>query len=174
MPSSENSVPCLNFEFSRLWITFVSSEVVEIFSFAISFLGHWDYLWSSLVAQRLQCLPAVWETHVWSLGQEDPQRRKWQPTWYSCLGYSPWGCKELDTIEWLHFPFSGTLSVSFVASLLLASLSLLFSLFKTCFLRFAFLCYCLLHLLSAASSLSFCSICFVSTSSSLSFHHTLD
>ena len=80
VPSSENSVPCLNFEFSRPWITFVSSEVVEIFSSAISFLGHWDYLWSSLVAQRLKCLPAVWETHVWSLGQEDPWRRKWQPT----------------------------------------------------------------------------------------------
>ena len=90
----------------------------------------------------------------------------------SLVGYSPWGRKEFNTTDWLHFHFSGTLSISFVASLLLASLSLLFELFKTCFLRFSFLCYSLLHLFSA-SSLSFCS-CFICTSSFLSFHHTLD
>jgi len=38
------------------------------------------------------------------------------PLQYSCLenpkgrrilvGYSPWGCKELDMTEWLHFHFS--------------------------------------------------------------------
>ena len=43
-------------------------------------------------------------------------RRKWQPTpvllpgkfhgWRSLVGYSPWGCKELDTTEGLHFHFS--------------------------------------------------------------------
>ena len=27
--------------------------------------------WASLVAQRLKCLPAMWETWVWSLGWED-------------------------------------------------------------------------------------------------------
>ena len=42
-------------------------------------------------------------------------RRKWQPTpallpgkshgWRSMVGYSPWGCKELDTTERLHFHF---------------------------------------------------------------------
>ena len=31
----------------------------------------WIY-WISLVAQRLKCLPAVQETRVQSLGQEDP------------------------------------------------------------------------------------------------------
>ena len=40
-------------------------------------------------------------------------RRKWQPTpvllpgkshgWRSLVGYSPWGCKESDTTEQLHF-----------------------------------------------------------------------
>ena len=40
-------------------------------------------------------------------------RRKWQPTlvflpgrshgWRSLAGYSPWGCKESDTTERLHF-----------------------------------------------------------------------
>ena len=44
-----------------------------------------------------------------------PWRRKWQPTpvllpgkshgWRSLAGYSPWGCKESDTTEWLQFPF---------------------------------------------------------------------
>ena len=41
------------------------------------------------------------------------RRRKWQPTpvvlpgkshgWRSLVGYSPWGHKESDTTEWLHF-----------------------------------------------------------------------
>ena len=26
--------------------------------------------------------------------------------WRSLVGYSPWGCKELDMIEWLYFHFS--------------------------------------------------------------------
>ena len=44
-----------------------------------------------------------------------PWRRKWQPTpvllpgeshgWRSLAGYGPWGCKESDTTEWLHFHF---------------------------------------------------------------------
>ena len=42
-----------------------------------------------------------------------PWRRKWQPSpvllpgkshgWRSLVGYSPWGCKEVDTSERLHF-----------------------------------------------------------------------
>ena len=48
--------------------------------------------------------PAMQEIQVQSLGQEDPWRRKWQPTLVSLpgkshgqrslVGYSPWGCKE--------------------------------------------------------------------------------
>ena len=44
--------------------------------------------------------------------------------WRSIVGYSPWGCKELDTTEWLHFTSS---SVSFShqeASINLLSLSI--------------------------------------------------
>ena len=33
-----------------------------------------------VVAQRIKNLPAMWETWVQSLGQEDPWRRKWQST----------------------------------------------------------------------------------------------
>ena len=44
-----------------------------------------------------------------------PWKRDWQPTpvflpgkphgWRSLVGYSPWGCKESDTTEQLHFHF---------------------------------------------------------------------
>ena len=64
-----------------------------------------------LVAQTIKNLPAVCETWVWSLGGKDPQRTEWQPTWVflpgefhgqrNLVGYSPWGCKELDMTEWL-------------------------------------------------------------------------
>ena len=55
--------------------------------------------------------PAMQETWVPSLGQEAPLERKWQPTpvflpgefheQRSLVGYSPWGCKELDLTEQL-------------------------------------------------------------------------
>ena len=68
---------------------------------------------TSLVAQMLRGLPVTRETLVQSLGQEDPWRRKWQPTpvflpgksngWRSVASYSLWGHKESDTTELLHF-----------------------------------------------------------------------
>ena len=80
-----------------------------------------DSAWSwnavlSLVAQTVKRLPTMRETRVQSLGQEDPLRRKWQPTpvllpgkshgWRSVVGHSPWGLKESDTTERLHFHLS--------------------------------------------------------------------
>ena len=58
-------------------------------------------------------MPAMRETQVQSLVQEDPMkipwRREWQPTpvflpgeshgQRSLVGYSPWGHKELETTE---------------------------------------------------------------------------
>ena len=44
--------------------------------------------WASLVAQSVKNLPAVQETWIQSCGWEDPWRREWQPTQYSCLGNS--------------------------------------------------------------------------------------
>ena len=66
----------------------------------------------SLVAQMVKHLPAMLETQVQSLGQEDPLEKE-MPTHSSTLawrthggrslvGYSPWGCKELDTTEQLN------------------------------------------------------------------------
>ena len=59
----------------------------------------------------IKSLHAMQETWVWSLSQEDPHKKKWQPTpgflpgkshgQRNLVGYSPRGCKELDTTEWL-------------------------------------------------------------------------
>ena len=65
------------------------------------------------MAQRLKHLPAMQETWVRSLGQEDPLEKE-MATHSSILageshgrrslvGYSPWGRKESDTTERLHF-----------------------------------------------------------------------
>ena len=64
---------------------------------------------TSLVAQMVKRLLTMRETWVQFLGQEDPWRRKWQPTpvllpgkfhgWMSLVGYSPWGRKGSHTTE---------------------------------------------------------------------------
>ena len=64
------------------------------------------------MAQRLKCLPAMQETWVRSLGQEDPLEKEmathssilaWRIPWTEEPGgYSPWGRKESDTTERLH------------------------------------------------------------------------
>ena len=68
---------------------------------------------ASLVTQWLKRLPAVRETRVSSLGQEDPLEKEMAThssilTWEShggtsLIGYSPQGCKESDTTELLHW-----------------------------------------------------------------------
>ena len=70
-------------------------------------------LWASLVAQRLKHLPGMWETWVRFLGREDPLEKEmathsstlaWRIPWREePVGYSPWGRKESDTTEQLHF-----------------------------------------------------------------------
>ena len=72
--------------------------------------GTWCFVyllpsWASLLVQTVKNLPVMQETRVWSLDQEDPWRRTWQPTpvflpgefhgQRSLAGYSPWGYKEL-------------------------------------------------------------------------------
>ena len=71
------------------------------------------YLRASLVVQRLKHLPAMWETWVWSLGQEGPLEKEmathssilaWRIPWMEELGgLQSTGRKESDTTEWLHF-----------------------------------------------------------------------
>ena len=67
----------------------------------------------SLVAQIIKCLPQCGRPMFDPWVRKIPWRRKWQPTpvflpgkfhgWRSLVGYSPWGRKELDTTERLHF-----------------------------------------------------------------------
>ena len=69
-----------------------------------------QYSWASLVAQSVKNPPAMWETLVLSVDWEDfLGGGHGKPLKYSCqenphgqrslTGYSPWGCKELDTTE---------------------------------------------------------------------------
>ena len=61
-----------------------------------------------MVAQKVKNLPALQETWVWSLGQEDPLGKgmathssmlAWRIPWTerSLADYSPWCCEELDS-----------------------------------------------------------------------------
>ena len=70
------------------------------------------YYITSLVAQTVKREPTMWEFRVQSLGWEDPLEKEmathsrilaWRIPWRSLVGYSPWGCKESDTTERLHF-----------------------------------------------------------------------
>ena len=67
------------------------------------------------MAQTVKNLPAMWETQTRSLGREDPLEKEMAAHsstiaykshgWRSLVGYSPWGCKESDMTERLHFDF---------------------------------------------------------------------
>ena len=71
------------------------------------------FIRASLIVQLLKNLPAMWETWVQSLGWEDALEKDmathsiilaWKIPWTEELvGYSPWGLKELDMAEQLHF-----------------------------------------------------------------------
>ena len=69
-----------------------------------------SFIGASLVAQRVKHLPTMLETQVQSLGWEDPLEKE-MATHSSTLGrrsvvgYSPWGRKELEKTEGLHFHF---------------------------------------------------------------------
>ena len=64
---------------------------------------------ASLVAQMVKNLPVMQETHVRSLGWEDPPEKGMVPLFLSgefhgqrnLASYSPWGFKELNTTEQL-------------------------------------------------------------------------
>ena len=72
------------------------------------------------VAQMVKSLPAMQRPRFNPRAGKIPWRRKWLHTpvflagkshgWRSLESYSPWGCKELDMTEWLHFYFHFSLS----------------------------------------------------------------
>ena len=64
------------------------------------------------MAQTVKHLPTMQETWVQSLGQEDPLEKEmathssifaWRIPWTEELGSPPWGPKESDMTEQLHF-----------------------------------------------------------------------
>ena len=69
-----------------------------------------------LVAQMIKRLPTMRETWLRSLGQEELLEKEmaphsstlaWKIPWMeSLVGYSPWGCEESNTTEWLYFHFN--------------------------------------------------------------------
>ena len=71
------------------------------------------YYVASLVAQTVKHLPAMQEIQLQSLGWEDPLEKEmaahssilaWKiPYQFPLVGYSPWGRKESDMTEQLHF-----------------------------------------------------------------------
>ena len=67
------------------------------------------------MAQMVKSLPAMEETQVQSLGQEDHLEKgmathssvlAWRIPWTEEPGYCPWGQKESDMAEQLTLPFS--------------------------------------------------------------------
>ena len=68
------------------------------------------------MAQRLKCLPVMWETWVRSLGREDPLENEvvthssilaWRIPWTEELGgLKSMGREESDTTKRLHFSLS--------------------------------------------------------------------
>ena len=69
------------------------------------------------MAQTVKRLPAMRETRVQFLGREDPLEKEMAIhsstlAWRSLVGYSPWGHKESDTTEQLHFHFTKNSSPS--------------------------------------------------------------
>ena len=103
------------------WSDHLSVSWTKDFSLTVRLKGRVLWGWplcmitagSSLVAQMVKCLPAMRETWVRFLCREIPWRRKWQSTppllpgkshgQRSLVGYSPWGRKESDMTEWLHW-----------------------------------------------------------------------
>ena len=73
------------------------------------FLSCLYFLGISLVVQTVKNLPAIWETRVWSLGQEALLKERvathssilaWRIPWTEEPDYNPWGRRESDmTVE---------------------------------------------------------------------------
>ena len=90
------------------WYLICTSLMIIKFRICFIFLAF-------LVDQTVKNLSAMQETPIRSLGQENPWRRKWQPSLVllpgelheqrSLVGYSSWDRKESDMTVWLTFTF---------------------------------------------------------------------
>ena len=78
-------------------------------------MAHLSFIWASLVAQMVKSLPTVWETWVWSLGQEDPLEKE-MATHSSILAWKiPWTEKpgRLQSMELQRVRHNWVTSLSF-------------------------------------------------------------
>ena len=78
----------------------------QLASLSPLFWKHYWVSWTSLMVQTVKRLPTMQETWVQSLGWEDLLEKEMATHthgWRSMVGYSPWGHKESDMTEWLHF-----------------------------------------------------------------------
>ena len=100
------------------WVPLSLSSLLSLLFFPQVFIK------ASLVAQMVKHLSAMQETWVPSPGWEDPLEKEMQPTpghlpgkshGWSLVGYRPWGRKESDTIERVHFHFHFTTSATWEA-----------------------------------------------------------
>ena len=98
---------CIKIPWFQNYFLKTKSHTEQIFKMAWGFLLYGFPWWL-----RLEHLPTMRETWVQSLGREDLLKKE-MATHFSILawkfpwmeepgGYSPPGCKELDTTEWLH------------------------------------------------------------------------
>ena len=108
----ENSMDCIVHGVAKSWTQ------LSDFHFALS-----AFKSASLVARMVKNLPAIWETWVWSLGQEDPLEKGMAthssiPAWRISVDRGTWqaavhGLTELETTEWLSTPLSQLCILSF-------------------------------------------------------------
>ena len=106
----------LDFNYNTVWKMFLLQSIKPENDIKILLI-------ISLVAQMVKCLPVLQETWVLSLGWKDPLEKEmatysrtlaWKIPWMEELvGYSPWGHKELDTTEQLHWVILTKITISF-------------------------------------------------------------
>ena len=115
--SAANHMNVTSFElFLFTWDIWSSRKNIGPESWRLRFCSYWPiiYVSTSPVAQMVKRLSTVRETWVRSLGREDSLEKEMAThsstlaskipwTEESGAGYCPWGCKELDTTERLHF-----------------------------------------------------------------------
>ena len=99
--------PGLTYNFST---TLDSHEIFPTRGFSkLCFTLAFSLVFLNPVTQMVKNLPAMQETQVWSLGQEDLLEKEWLPTpvfspgefhgQKNVVGYRPWGRKESDMID---------------------------------------------------------------------------
>ena len=98
-------------------------------------MGFTSKSWRDLVAQMVKRLPTIWETKVQSLAWEDLLEKEMAPhssilAWNgrkNLVGYSPWGHKESDMTEQLHFlGESGVPSPQYISTIPYSPFQLIF------------------------------------------------